>query len=197
MTKKEVCALLGISPRTLERRMQSGRYKFTKGLGQYGEVSFTHADIGVSEPAPREAEPAPPICIPDLREPDAFAPQQSDFADSYKRGDATDSMGNTINGGNDRWPSKGAVTLLGPIEPMPKVLPDTTSHMAPGTVGIAGNERVENPVDSDEFMELIHPGFAERKAQMYAQCGVRPLSQQQQKAYNDRLALHAAFRWAR
>ncbi len=45
-TKKQAAALLGISPRTLDRRMKAGVYKFTRtGEGQFAELSFTHADL--------------------------------------------------------------------------------------------------------------------------------------------------------
>jgi hypothetical protein len=69
--------------------------------------------------------------------------------------------------------------------------------MDPALIG--GGERVENPVDSDAFDELWHPGAAERKAAMYAQCGIRMPSEQDKKAHNDRAAIAAAFRqgWSR
>ena len=53
MNKREAATLLHISPRTLERRVKAGRYTCTRaGEGQYAEVSFSYADIGLSEPAP-------------------------------------------------------------------------------------------------------------------------------------------------
>src|SRR5882724_7824456 len=52
LTKTQACELLGISPKTLGRRMASGRYTFTRtGEGQYAEVSFTHSDLGLPEPS--------------------------------------------------------------------------------------------------------------------------------------------------
>jgi hypothetical protein len=58
MNKREAAALLHISPRTLERRMKAGVYQFSRaGEGQFAEVSFSYADIGLSEPAP----PAVPV----------------------------------------------------------------------------------------------------------------------------------------
>jgi hypothetical protein len=133
MTKKQVCALIGISPKTLERRMAKGVYKFTRtDEGQYAHVSFTHADVGLPEPAPASEpviSPAPAVPEP-IPEPE-FAPvplgavelqREADerFAQDYKRGEATDSAGNTINGTNARWPTKGIQTLLGPMEPKPR-----------------------------------------------------------------------------
>jgi len=73
LTKKEACKLLGISPRTLERRMASGRYTFTRtGEGQFAELSFTHTGIGLPEPAP-VVEPVPVVEDQPETEP-AFAP---------------------------------------------------------------------------------------------------------------------------
>jgi len=53
MNKTEAAAALAISLRSLERRMRNGRVHFTKtGDGQYSEVSFTRADLGLPEPEP-------------------------------------------------------------------------------------------------------------------------------------------------
>jgi hypothetical protein len=123
-----------------------------------------------------------------------FSDDAAENLERWNAGELTDSAGNNGQGRNDRFPSKGTQTLLGPQEPMSRVRPDTTSHMVSP---VGGGERIENAVDSDAFLEMIHPGSADRKSQMYQQCGVRPMSQQQQKEYNDKLALHAAFRWSR
>lgn len=50
MTKKEAAQALGISLRTLERRMADGSVKFSRGDEQFAEVSFTLADLGLPEP---------------------------------------------------------------------------------------------------------------------------------------------------
>src|ERR1019366_9781622 len=53
MNKREAATLLHISPRTLERRVKAGRYTCTRaGEGQYAEVTFTYADIGLTDPTP-------------------------------------------------------------------------------------------------------------------------------------------------
>lgn len=58
MKKLEVCRLLGISLRTLERRMASGEIKFTRsGEGQYASVDFNPRDLQL---APEHPEPIPP-----------------------------------------------------------------------------------------------------------------------------------------
>jgi hypothetical protein len=49
-------------------------------------------------------------------------------------------------------------------------------------------------VDSDAFLEHWHPGTAERKAQMYAQAGLRQPSEQDRKKHNDIAAIATAFR---
>ena len=166
-------------------------------------------------PAIVEEKPAPEIAdarVRDTRIPDApiyrsvapsgghvqgFTDDAEDNLARWNAGEITDSAGNNGQGRNDRFPTKGPQTLLGPREPMPKVRPDTTSHMDPALIG--GGERVENAVDSDAFNESWHPGTAERKAQMYAQCGIRQPSEQEKKKHNDRAAIAAAFRqgWSR
>jgi len=121
LTKKEACKLLGISPRTLERRMASGRYKFTRtGEGQFAELSFTYTGIGVPEPAPVvepvpavEVEPEPKFAPSPLGPIELKAEADQRFADDFKRGKATDSLGNRIDGTNKLWPNKGAQSLVG------------------------------------------------------------------------------------
>jgi hypothetical protein len=215
MNKHEAAELLNVSVRTLDNLMAAGKVTFTKnGDSKFAPVSFTHADLGLQpEPAPsavcaevalpyqdepvRPAEvtatPRFPIHKIDIIKRDA----DEDFATAYREGRASDSAGNKIDGTNDRHPVRGMESLLGPQNPMPRVRPDPTSHMTPGTVGEAGNDRVENPVDSDAFADLLNPGHTERMKDLYRQCGVRPLSAQQQKERSDKLAIHAAFRWSR
>jgi hypothetical protein len=51
MNKAEAAVALGISLRSLERRMSNGRVRFTRsGEGQYAQVFFDPADLGLSEP---------------------------------------------------------------------------------------------------------------------------------------------------
>lgn len=57
MNKAEAAAALGISLRTLERKMSNGRVRYTKaGEGQYAEVFFDPADLGLPLAAPAEPE---------------------------------------------------------------------------------------------------------------------------------------------
>jgi hypothetical protein len=194
MTKKEACALLGISPRTLDRRMAKGVYKFTRtGEGQFAELSFTHADIGLTEPTPvpvtAEIKPVHDVQIrPEYND----EPTERSFAERYLANEVPDSSGNYHDGSNPRWPNKGLQSLLGPIEPMPRVRPDTTAHMNPALVGDIST--APNPVDSEEFMELLNPGHTDRIAAMYTAAGTRQPSEQQRKQAVDVRTIAAAFR---
>jgi hypothetical protein len=148
MTKSEVCSLLGISEKTLQRRMLKGVYKFTRhGDGQYAPVSFTMTDIGLPEPpAPVVAAPAPVVTDAPVLEPIVTKPtrlseielqRQKDevFADLFKRGEAADSTGNKVDGSNKRWPNK-PVSLLGPTNDLDFSGPkETQSHMQPELLG--------------------------------------------------------------
>jgi len=49
LTKQQACELLHISSTTLWRRCKAGVYKFTKAPGQFGELTFTHADLGLDD----------------------------------------------------------------------------------------------------------------------------------------------------
>lgn len=194
MTKKEACGLLGISLRTLDRRMASGRYTFTRiGEGQFAELSFTFSDLGLPEPlpvaVPVESKPVHDVQIrPEYND----EPIERSFAERYRANEVPDSAGNYFDGSNPRWPSKGVQSLLGPIEPMPRVRPDTTAHMDPALIGDIST--APNPVDSDEYMELLHPGHFDRIAAMYASAGVRQPSEQQRKQALDCRVIAAAFR---
>jgi len=58
LNKKQACELLGISPKTLQRRMVDGTYKYTRvGKGRFGAPAFTYADLRLPEPEPTEAAP--------------------------------------------------------------------------------------------------------------------------------------------
>lgn len=170
LTKKEAAALLGISLRTLDRRMAKGVYTFTRtGEGQYAELSFTHAGIGLPEPAP-VVVPVPAVTVEDEPEPQ-FAPSplgpielkaEADqrFADDFKRGEATDSIGNRIDGTNRKWPNKGAQSLIGSADmydPADLGLGpvDYQAHMDQALLGT--NDSLGNPVDSSWKMSDPKP----------------------------------------
>lgn len=58
--KKEACTLLGISLRTLERRIKAGTYQRLPGR----RATFTHAALGLPEPSSEPIEPALPSALP-------------------------------------------------------------------------------------------------------------------------------------
>jgi hypothetical protein len=166
---------------------------------------------GEQEPTPEDrkmfadvSEPYTPRRVPVIGEPDAFRPQENGFSENaaanqekWNTGAVTDSLGNNALG-NESRPTTGVVSLIGPHEPMPRVRPDSTAHMNPALVGCT--ERVENPVDSDDFRELLNPGFKERKTEMYASAGIKQPSEQEGKQRNDIAMIRAAFRtgtWSR
>jgi hypothetical protein len=160
MNKSEACELLGISTKTLGRRMASGRYTFTRtGEGQYAAISFTHSDLGLPEPSVGESPTEPPAGDSPARDPlsdhdnrpepcgSSLLPQPEpacpghtrpatqeeldlEFAAKYKAGLVEDSYGNRIG---DPKP----LTALGPMEPKPKKKRDNTAHMDPALIGTA------------------------------------------------------------
>jgi excisionase family DNA binding protein len=203
LSRKQAADLLGISIRTLDRWVKKGRIQAPKkiGEGQYAESVFTHSDLGLSEPEPKpKATPIPTIPEPEPEpEPsDVEIREQADrmFADAYLSGEATDSCGNRIDGTNKRF-LYGSKSLIGisPQDRPQRQRRDTTGHMDPALIGPADALNApRNPIDTDEYQELIYPGHMERKAAMYRDAGVRQPSAQEQRQALDRAAIHAAFR---
>jgi len=162
MNKSEVCELLGISPKTLGRRMASGRYTFTRtGEGQYAEVSFTHSDLGLSEPtlavvpqASVDVSTHPEPAVPSTpREPlsdhdNRPATQEAidlEFAAKWKAGLVEDSYGNRIG-------EAKPLTALGPMEPKPKKKFDCADHMDQRLIGTS------HPVRGTDGELIAHAG---------------------------------------
>ena len=157
MNKKQVKELLHISNSTLDRRMKDGTYKYTKAEGQFGEVSFTRADLGLPAlpeiPLPyQDRAPVRIACAPKhfiLPTPAIEKKQQEDlaFAAAYCAGRATDSFGNKVDGTNDRCPENGASTLVRP-EPKEYYPPaDSQSHINPALLSSndsTGRNRMED-----------------------------------------------------
>jgi len=216
LTKKEACDLLSISPKTLERRMKAGVYKFSRnGSGQYSELSFTHADLGLSEPVPVPTpEPVPvptpvPETAPAVPEPtpepkSAPAPLgpieqqcQSDlaFAEAYKRGVATDSAGNKIDGSNAERPTLGQTSLLGPsIDAKQRPAVDTQHHMNPALIGAPDAINApRHPFDrglSDEDLAAARSDWRRRH-------GGPSMSEQREAIERSKANINAAFDYAR
>lgn len=204
MTKREACALLGISPKTLQRRMSKGVYTFTRtGEGHYAELSFTHADLGLTEPAPvpeptpvLETAPAAPEPTPEPAP--TFAPtplgpielkEQADrrFADDYKRGLVGDSAGNKIDGTNEKWPTKGAQSLLGPVESTQAPAIDLQAHMDPALLGKPSGERWSFDKGLDDATLTAMRSDWRRRG------GGQSMSQQRETIERSKAAINAAF----
>jgi hypothetical protein len=153
MTKTQVKELLHISNSTLDRRMKDGTYKYTKAAGQFGEVSFTRADLGLPElpqiklpyqdPAPVSIACQPRHFI--MPTPQIEKKQNEDlaFASKYLAGAATDSFGNRVDGSNAGCPTKGATTLIQPTA-LEYVAPaDSQAHINPAL--LSTNDNAGNP----------------------------------------------------
>lgn len=139
LNKQQACDLLHISESTLQRRLKAGVYRCTRrGDGQFSPITFSYEQLGLQEPTP-EPTPITSTAVeptPDIGEPDAFAPRplskeerDAEFAAAYKAGTATDSIGNTADGINARFPSKGTQSLIGAVEPDHGPPAETQSHM--------------------------------------------------------------------
>ena len=183
MTKKEACALLGISPRTLDRRMTKGIYTFTRtGEGQFAELSFTHTDIGLPEPTP---EPVPVPVPVESKHDVQIRPEYNDeptertFAERYRANEVPDSAGNYFDGSNPRWPTKGVQSLLGPIEPKPKEKFSCDSHMT------FQNRQTIVGVDGEL---VLHAGSENHPLQQgHTNIGSKPRPQHPNQSRNDML----------
>lgn len=88
LSKADACALLHISESTMTRRLRAGRYTCTRtGTGKYDPITFSYADIGLTEPTPEPiAKPVAKVAveskpIPDIATPDAFNP--TEYRDSF------------------------------------------------------------------------------------------------------------------
>jgi hypothetical protein len=67
MKKLDACRMLGISLRTLERRMSAGEIKFTRsGDGQYAVVDFDPKTLQAMPPTRTEAPPAQSAAPPEV-----------------------------------------------------------------------------------------------------------------------------------
>ncbi len=216
MTKKEVCELLKISPKTLERRMAKGVYTFTRnGSGQYSELSFTHADLGLPTPEPQPAAPVPeptPVPTPVIETWSAPEPEpksapcglseielkaQADerFAQDFKAGLATDSLGNKISGTNDSRPTLGAVSLVGNIDQTQRPAIDTQAHMDPALIGASDASNAPRwSFDkglSDEDLAAMRSDWRRRHG------NAPSMSEQREAMDRSKQAINAAFDYAK
>jgi hypothetical protein len=175
--------MLHISPTTLWRRCKAGVYKFTKAAGQFGELTFTYADLGLhagksfpsteqpsTKLAERGADSAQAVrvqntqTIPDISEPDAFDPHE--FRDSF---------GHTIAG--------NAKHVLFDNQPPPR--PTATDEHMP--------EGLRNVVTGGDAGSDAHP-----INQMMIRAGLmkaaeRPMTETQRRQFVDRAAWAAGM----
>lgn len=216
LTKHEVCQLLGIKYSTLGRWMREGKIAFERDpdwKAKRGEctVHFDRDEVQrlltpvstakfAAHPPAQGLPPGskPPTAHPEIPLPyqDEPKPDTRDFAQRYRDGDETDSLGNEIGGYNENFPTTGS-TLLGPIVPYtpPPVNRDTASHMSPalvGKVGPSANNRyldsLERQRDTGAISQACYDSLTETASK------ANRMSTQQRKVYVDRAAIMDAFR---
>jgi hypothetical protein len=217
LTRKQVCAILEIGSSTLGAWMRKGKIKFTKDAdgGQWAKAYFRLDDIKQFIPAPPVAESAthptalytvkglpyqdsPSGNLPE-RPSSGNLPEHKDkrtFAEKFLDGDATDSVGNTVHGANDLWPTTGA-TLIGPVTPYtpPPVNRDTTSHMDQNLVGRGGAGAGAGYLDSLERHRDIGNITAAQYDTLTGNAEkARRQCEQSKKEVLDRRAISEAFR---
>jgi hypothetical protein len=214
LNRFQAAALLGIGERTLRRRVEKGLIQCTRvGKGDFAEVSFTYEQLGLPEPAPCESHPLhdvvdevslhrvakleiepelKPVFAPHPASPiDLKAEEDFRFSQAYLAGEVTDSAGNNVNGTNERFPTKGHVSLLGPREPQRLKRLSTTSHMQPGLVGTS---RTMGGVDGEPVAHAgsnNHPLNGAFRTDAYKK---HPEAQQDSKIFVDRAVFTAALR---
>jgi hypothetical protein len=204
LDKKQAADALYISLRTLERRMKAGVYKFTRtGEGQYAEVSFTYADLGLTEPSPAQPyndafkefdEPTPEPAKPALkmREPSPLETKQAEelaFAERYKMGEVTDSYGNKIDRTNARCPETGVQCAVSPSAAQ-SVAPESQAHMDPNLIGSTGASANDNPLNSGMSAEALE---AERLEWRRKRGGRPSVSEQLARQWRDVDAIERSF----
>ena len=203
LNKQQACELLHISPTTLWRRMKAGTYTSTRGEGQFAALSFTYADLGLTEPTPavnHDVQIAEQYDDAPLEKPIAAPRAQSrddadrSFAEAYRSGDAADSAGNRIDGTNERFRTKGIQSLLGPVE-IERTPVSTTSHMDPALVGTKGPDAGSQYLDSLERQRDVgNITVAQYDALQANSVKARRMCEQMNKTFLDRVAIENAFR---
>jgi hypothetical protein len=205
LNRQQACELLHISTTTLWRRIKAGTYTSNRGEGQFAALSFTYADLGLTEPT-SEPTPAPeptrnpaPSKVGHYEdEPALRAPSREDadrsFAEAYRSGDATDSAGNKIDGTNERFRTKGIQSLLGPVE-IERTPVGTTDHMHPALAGTKGPDASQSYLNSLERQRDTGViSVAQYDALQANSVKARRQCEQTNRVYLDRAAINAAFR---
>jgi hypothetical protein len=205
--KAEAMRLLGIAPATMSRLMKSGELKCERtGPGKFDPILFERAHVMTLRDArfldkSPVAQPTPPATPPTPAPKRNAAPSkvghyedEPTFVEAYIAGDATDSCGNTIYGGNEQWPQTGA-TLLGPVVPVVRPpAPGPFAHMDDALLGGRGTGVDGAPIfdASSDNTPMNAALIAQGKLQPTAPA--KKASTQQQKEANDILAIRSAWR---
>jgi hypothetical protein len=125
LTKGEAAALLHISESTLQRRIKAGVYSCTRtGEGQYAPITFTYADLGLTETTPPtpERKPKPVVEVQPVPERELIPALQ----ESGGLPITEDSLGNPVHGPATKY------SLLGPHPPVQHTpTPGPFDHMNP------------------------------------------------------------------
>ena len=144
----------------------------------------------VPEPTPEpKFAPAPLGPIERQREADER------FADDFKRGEATDSLGNKISGTNDSRPTLGAVSLVGNIDQTQRPAIDSQAHM---TSPIGDADAINAPRHGfdkgldDDTLAAMRSDWRRRRRH-----GGLSMSEQREAIDRSKANINAAFDYAR
>jgi hypothetical protein len=208
LSKKDAAKLLAISVRTLENRMRAGTVQFIKEADTIQNGFHGNARVWILLPDPVRQEPIPdvPQAQPSANlangatltqeKPPSNIETKADadrrFAQAYLRGEACDSAGNRADGSNDRYPTRGPTSVLGPIVRDDGPPLDSQSHMNPALLGGSGpTER--HPFDrglSDDALKAM-------RADWYRRGGGPSMGEQREAVERSQAAMREAFNHAR
>lgn len=192
---------LGISTKTLDRRIASGALTAIFGepnrLGKRTVfVDFPELKEPTPEPAvvasEPEPEPKPTVRRETLSNVELKAIDDLIFAEAYKTGQATDTMGNRYDGTNTRFPEIGRLSLVG-AEERPRERLSTTSHMNAALVATPGPSANSNYINSLEYSLVRGNITKDQYDEMTNNATKARIPEQLQKQFVDRQAIYAAF----
>ena len=157
----EAMKMLGCSRATAYRLRKAGKLAsaLKKASPKERDVPIDPYYENASAPAPVAESAAPlqeSLTPRELSDTERRELEDADYAERYKKGEATDSYGNTLTG-NQRFPS-GKISALGPMEPAPpKQRVGCDDHMEMHGWHERFIPRVAKPWD-DDCRELWSPG---------------------------------------
>jgi len=207
LSKEDAARLLRISIRTLEMRMKAGAIQFEKEpqVGAFkGSARVTVILPDRPSASDSDAQPAPCAEPAQRSEPvenkreiqpsniELKADADRAFAQAYLRGEACDSAGNRADGSNDRYPTLGPQSLLGPAMRDNTPPRDSQQHMNPALLGHSG------PTQRWSFdCGLSDDALKAMRADWNRRGGGPSMSQQREAVERSRTAIHAAFDYAK